>query len=461
MQVTGMAIHTIKKGLNLPLAGAPAQSISPARQPSTVALIADDYLGLRPTIFAKVGDTVQRGQALFEDKKNPGVIFTAPAAGVISAINRGDRRAFQSIVIELSANEREGAGDQVVFPSYSGKDIASIGTDDIRALMVESGLWTSFRTRPFSKVPALGTSPTAIFVTAIDTNPHAPSIEAILAGSEPDFERGLMGLAKLSPGKVFLCKAKGANVPAGSHNGVSVEEFEGAHPAGNPGLHIHRLAPVTRAKVAWHIGLQDVIALGHLLGTGKLRVERIVALAGPGASNPRLLRTRLGAALDDITAGELNPGDVRVISGSVLAGRTAAGPIFGYLGRYHQQIACLQEGRNREFLGWLAPGKHKYSTIPIYTSSLSSGAAFNLNTSLNGSHRAMVPIGLYERVMPMDIEPTFLLRALIVGDLEQAELLGCLELDEEDLALCTFVCPGKYEYGPILRQALDRIEKEG
>lgn len=459
-----MAVHTIKKGLNLPISGAPSQQIDVARPPKSIALLGDDYIGMKPTMAVQVGDTVRRGELLFEDKKTPGVRYTSPAAGTVTAIHRGAKRAFQSLVIELNEAERKGApddADNVAFDAFTGNDPAGLGRDQITALLVESGLWTALRTRPFSKVPEPGTEPHSIFVTAIDTNPLAPSIEKVLAGHEDEFQRGLICVAKLTEGKTYLCKAKGAAIPANPNTGISIEEFEGKHPAGNAGLHIHLLDPVHREKTVWHIGLQDVIAIGHLFKTGRLNVERVVSLAGPVVTNPRLLLTRLGASLLDLTEGEVKSEDVRVISGSVLSGRQAQGEVHGYLGRYHQQVSVLREGREREFLGWLAPGKHKYSVLNIFLSRILDGKSFDFTTALNGSKRAMVPVGMYERVMPMDIMATHLLRSLISGDLEASEQLGCLELDEEDLALCTFVCPGKYDYGTILRRNLEIIDREG
>lgn len=459
-----MAVHTITKGLDVPIAGKPRQTLEPAAAPAHVALLAADYHGMRPTMQVEEGDAVTRGGLLFEDKKTPGVRYTSPAAGTVVAVHRGERRALQSVVIALNERERAGApGDEDFesFESYRGDDPGALKREDIVRLLVESGLWTAFRTRPFSKAPAPDSEPHSIFVTAIDTHPLAPSVETALQGREKDFEKGLLCVAKLTAGPTFLCKAAGANVPGHAGAGLTVEEFQGAHPAGTPGLHIHLLDPVHRGKTVWHIGYQDVAAIGRLFTTGRLDVERVISLAGPSVKDPRLLRTRLGASTDDLCRGELGEGDHRVISGSVLAGRSAAGEVHGFLGRYHQQVSVLPEGGHREFLGWMMPGFDKFSTINLFASRLLKGREYRLTTALHGSKRAMVPIGMYERVMPMDIVPTFLLRALIVGDVEQAEQLGCLELDEEDLALCTFVCPGKYEYGPILRQNLETIEKEG
>jgi len=225
-----------------------------------------------------------------------------------------------------------------------------------------------------------------------------------------------------------------------------------------PGTHIHFLDPVDVQKTVWHIGYQDVIAVGHLFLSGRLTTERVISLAGPLVKQPRLLRTRLGASIDELTHGELGPGPLRCVSGSVLDGRSASGEVLGYLGRYHHQVSVLAEAVEREFFGWMMPGFDKFSIWGVVAGAF-TGRRLALNTTTNGGNRAMVPIGSFERIMPLDLMPTFLLRALLMKDDVRAESLGALELDEDDLALCTFVCPGKAEYGPLLRSALERIEK--
>jgi Na+-transporting NADH:ubiquinone oxidoreductase subunit A len=312
--------------------------------------------------------------------------------------------------------------------------------------------------RPFSRVPAPGARPAAIFVTATDTRPHAPPPALVLAERLGDFRNGLTALTTLTDGPVFLCQSADASydVPAG----VQVAVFEGPHPSGNAGWHIHRLMPVSHQRAVWSIGYQDVAAIGHLVATGELDVARVISIGGPGAANPRLLRTRRGASLEDLTRGELKPGAQRIISGSVLDGRGASGPGDAFLGRHHLQVAVLPEAGERKLLDYIAPGWEKYSVTNTVLGALRGAHRFTLNTSTNGSPRAMVPIGSYERVMPFDMLPTFLLRALITKDDARAADLGALELDEDDIALCTYVCPGKYDYGPLLRDALERIEKE-
>ncbi len=441
----------IKKGLDLPITGAPEQSVSAAVEAKSVAVIGFDYPGMKPTMQVKVGDRVKLGQVIFTDKKTEGVAFTAPAAGLIKEINRGERRVLQSVVIEIDGD------DAVEFNQYPASELASLSAEQVQENLVNSGLWTALRTRPFSRVPQPGTKPASIFVTAMDTNPLAANPEVFVAEQSEAFSNGLTLLTRLTEGSVYLCKAPGANIPTAS--GVTVEEFEGKHPAGNAGTHIHFLDPVSQQKTVWSIGYQDVIAIGQLFTTGKLFTDRVVAVAGPQVSQPTLVRTRLGASLDELLAGRTEGSNNRVISGSVWNGRNAGGPL-AYLGRYANQVSVLEEGNVREFMGWVVPGSNKFSVLNIFASFLNPSKKFNFTTTTNGSERAMVPVGQFEELMPMDILPTQMLRALVTGDIVHAMELGCLELDEEDLALCTFACPGKYEYGPILRDNLTRIEKE-
>lgn len=451
-----MHAYRLTKGLDLPLAGAPEQVIEPAVASAAVALLAEDYVGLKPTFHVAEGDEVARGALLFEDRATPGVRFTAPAAGRVAAIHRGARRAFVSLVIALEA--AGGAEPEVTFTRFRAAPPESLSRAEIVDLLVESGLWTALRTRPFSRVPSPEAAPEALFVTAIDSRPHAPAVDVVMTGRLDEFRTGLACLAKLTSGPTFLACAE-ASRAAVEVPGVTLARFTGPHPAGNAGTHIHVIHPADLERPVWHIGYQDVLAIGRLFRTGSLEVERVVALAGPSVGRPRLLRTRLGAATDGLVRGEIGPGS-RVVSGSVLDGRTATGPTTGYLGRYHQQLSALPEPRERELFGWIRPGGEKFSIWRVVASAFKPPAALELDTSTHGGPRAMVPIGAFERVMPLDILPTFLLRALLMGDIERALELGCIELDEEDLALCTFVCPGKAEYGPLLRAALTRIEKE-
>lgn len=463
VQMTNQTI-TLKRGLALPVAGEPEQVIYDGPKVRSVAVLGGDYHGMKPTMLVSVDETVKVGQPLFEDKKNPGVIYTAPASGRITDIHRGVKRVLQSVVIEKSDTAQYHDFDE-----YAGNWSESEPTpEQLKSLLIQSGLWTAFRTRPFSKCPALDATPSAIFVNAMDTNPLAADPAVVLKeNTEPHayrdwFEAGLQALVRLSRAvanpKLYLVQHPGSDIP--TVPGVQVNSFEGPHPAGLVGTHIHFLHPVDENRQVWHLNYQDVIAIGHLVQTGKLWTQRVVALAGPQVEQPRLVRTDLGANLDELTAGQLKAGENRKISGSILSGHHAQGP-FAFLGRYHLQVSVLKEGRERNLIEYLWPGAEKHSATGVFISRFLPRRLLAMTTNTNGSERAMVPVGAYERVMPLDILPTQLLRSLIVSDTEQAQALGCLELDEEDLGLCTYVCPGKYEYGPLLRNNLTEIEQEG
>jgi Na+-transporting NADH:ubiquinone oxidoreductase subunit A len=457
-----MAVHHIKQGLKLPLQGEPALTLEDARTPHQVALLAADYVGMKPTMAVEVGAEVLRGQLLFEDKKMPGVRFTSPAAGKVVAINRGERRAFESIVIELNAEEKAGRGKTVKFESFIGQHPSSLDASQIKALLIESGLFTALRARPFARVADPATEPHSIFVNVMDSNPLAADPNVVITGRQDDFERGVTALSKLTKGFVYVCAGPLTKLRLSeSSNRIRHEVFTGAHPAGTSGLHIHTLDPVDRHKIVWYLGYQDVIAIGHLFEKGELDPSRVITLAGPPVKKPRHLRTRIGARIADLIADELEAGELRVISGSPLSGRAASGEVKGFLGRYHSQVAVLEEERSRDFIGWLMPGADRFSVLSTYVSKLLPGKKFRLGTSTNGSHRAILPVGMFERVFPFDMLPSYLLRSVYVGDLEMAEQLGVLELDEEDVAVCSFVCPSKLEYGSHLRDVLTSLEKEG
>lgn len=381
-------------------------------------------------------------------------MFTAPASGTVVAIHRGERRVLQSVVIQIEGDEKR------EFARFDAADLATLSHDAVQTQLLESGLWTALRTRPYSKTPVPGTVPAAIFVTAIDTNPLSADPQPLILAERKAFDAGLTVLTRLTPGKVHVCQASGGKLGGHPQGKVAFNEFAGPHPAGLVGTHIHFLEPVSLTKQVWHLNYQDVIAIGKLFTTGELCAERIIAIGGPQATQPRLVRTLLGADLTALLAGETKEGENRIISGSVLSGRHATGPM-AWLGRFHLQVSVVLEGREKELFGWVLPGAEKYSVTRTTLGHFLRRKLFNFSTSTNGGERAMVPIGNYERVMPLDILPTVLLRDLLAGDTDGAQALGCLELDEEDLALCTYVCPGKYEYGPVLREVLTRIEQEG
>jgi len=436
----------LRRGLDIPLAGAPQQVIEPGRAVTSVALVGDDYVGLRPKLLVQQGDRVRLGEPLFADRRDPRIVFTAPGSGTIAAINLGDRRSLRSVVLSL-ARENEA----VSFPAHAPAALAGLPRDTVVETLLRSGSWTALRSRPFGRVPLPDAVPRAIFVTAIDTNPLAARPEVVIAEHREDFAHGLVIISRIAACPVFLCTAPGADI--GDDDGrIARVAFAGPHPAGLPGTHIHVLSPAGLGHEAWYIGYQDVIAIGRLFTTGLLWTERVIALGGPPMRRPRLLRTRLGTDLSELVAGELAAGPVRVVSGSVLSGRSAVPPV-AYLGRYHLQVSVLHEP-----VAGAPPSRPLFATTGL--GRLLRRRPLALSTALNGEPAAMLPLDAFEQVMPLDILPTPLLRALAVGDSERALGLGCLELEEEDLALCTFVCPSKLDYGALLRRTLTQIERE-
>ena len=450
----------ILKGLDIAITGEPVQSISDdieTNSPSisTVGVIGTDYHLLRPSMLVAVGDHVKVGQPLFTDKRNPGFNYTSLGAGVITAIPRGAKRALQSVIIKLDEKE-----EFVEFPKFSSEELDSAPVEEIRKVLQEAGAWTAIRTRPYSKSPEVNSEPAGIFVRAIDTDPLSANPELIINYKSDAYLDGLKAISKLTQGEVYVCQHETATLPESKASNVVTKKFSGKHPAGLVGTHIHNILPVSDKRTVWHLHYQDVIAIGKLLTTGRRYVERIVALAGPMVKEPRLIASRMGASTNELVAGQLEKGDARVISGSVLSGLHAVGNR-AFMGRFNLQVSVVPEGQPRQFLHWVNPFLNQFSVMNVFLNSFNKKQKFSFSSSQNGSPRAMVPLGSYEDVMPLDILPTQLLRALLVRDTETAQKLGCLELDEEDLALCTFVCHSKYEYGPALRACLEIIEREG
>ncbi|MBN1379099.1 MAG: Na(+)-translocating NADH-quinone reductase subunit A [Gammaproteobacteria bacterium] len=443
----------LKKGLDIPISGEPEQRIHPGPPIKSIAVMGFDYIGIKPTMHVQEGDRVKIGQVLFTDKQNPSVSYTSPGSGIVSKINRGPRRVFQSVVIGI------GGDAEITFAAYPQSKLQNLDRAQIKDNLTRSGMWACLRTRPYSKQPRPETNPHSIFINAMDTRPLAANPDVVIKEYQDDFIHGINVLAQLSPARLFVCHHENSDLPVVKRENIVYQAFTGPHPAGLPGTHIHFLDPVSADKSVWYINYQDVIGIGKLFTTGRIWTERVIALAGPMVKQPRLIRTRLGASTTDIVRDQLYDDPARIISGSVLAGRRAT-DWAAFLGKFHLQVSVIQETRDREFMGWIMPGKNKYSASRTFLSCLAN-KKFNLNSLVNGSQRAMVPIGSYEKVMPLDILPTQLLRALVTRDTDLAQALGCLELDEEDLALCSFVSNSKFNYGPILRGNLTQIEQEG
>ncbi len=447
----------IKKGLNIPINGEPTDDINVSKNCRSVAILGDDYVGMKPTMLVEEGEEVKLGQPLFEDKKNPGVIFTSPAGGKVESINRGERRALQSVVIEISKTEHS-----IEFNSYSDTEISQVSAEEIRKQLIDSGMWTSFRTRPYSKIPNINSLPANLFISALDTQPLSPNPEFIINLKLESFNFGLTVLRKLLDCPIHISFGDNSSLPISEDDNINLHTFSGPHPAGLVGTQMHFISPASLSNINWSLGYQDVIAIGELFKTGQISVQRIISIAGPQVINPSYFQTRLGACTDEITAGELTQRENRIISGSVISGREAIGP-YAYLGRYHNQISVVAEpnSKDREFMNWLTPGPRKFSKIPLFLSSLFPNKIFKFKALMNGSDRPIVPIGVYEEVLPLRVLPAMLLRNVVLMDTEKIQALGGLELDEEDLSLCSFVCPGKYDFGSLLRAGLTKIELEG
>jgi Na+-transporting NADH:ubiquinone oxidoreductase subunit A len=450
-----MSEFRLKQGMDLPISGAPTQAIRDGIAPKSIGVVGGDYIGLKPKMLVAEGDKVARGTPLFCHKDAPNVMFTAPCKGRVRAIRRGARRVLESVIIDVDDLEDPGV-------DFGKLNKSAFNADRIKEVLQRSGLWNSFLTRPYSKMPLEYDAPAAIFVTAMESEPLAPDASLVLSAQSDSFVMGVRAIAELTQGRVYVCAAIDGSVPdIVDLPRVENHYFGGPHPSGLAGTHMHFLEAPNSSRTVWSIGYQDVIAIGQLLATGYINPSRVISIAGPLAINPRLVRTVSGASLDELLEGEVRPNiPCRVISGSILSGRNAEGA-FAYLGRFARQVSLIKEDTEQIPFGWIRPQPNKFSVMPVLASAFSRSKLFQLTSNLNGGRRAMVPTGVFEALMPQDFLPTQLLRSLLVMDTDAAQSLGALELDEEDLALCTFACPAKYEYGQALRDSLLKIEKEG
>lgn len=445
----------LKKGVDIPLSGAPEQVIEDARPVSRVALVACEYPGLKPGMRVRQGDTVAAGQTLFVHRREPEICYASPVSGVVEAVHRGEKRVLQSVVVRVEGDRQE------QFECWRDADIATGDRERVIAQLLKSGLWPAIKTRPYGKTPGPQSEPHSIFVNAMDTRPLAPDPAVVIGDAPEAFRTGMRVVRRLTGNKVFVCAGSGLDLPLPEGDFETVR-FSGPHPAGLAGTHIHFLDPVRGGKTVWSVGYQDVMAFGTLFARGVYPSGRVVSLAGPMVRRPRLLRTRVGACVSELCADEVEvPETCRLIAGSALDGYQAAG-WSDFLGRFALQLTVLRERDGQRVLGWLRPGFDLFSVSRAVFSHLRGRRrTFDLACMQNGSPRALVPIDIYERVMPLDLLPVPLLKSLLVRDADMAQKLGCLELEEEDLALCSYVCPGKHEFGEALRENLEIIEKEG
>lgn len=447
-----MALSIRTKRLDIPIPGVPAHAISEEKHPVHVALCTHDYPGVQPVLQVEAGDAVKRGTPLFKDGLS-GVLHTSPGAGTVAKIHRDASGTPAAMVIELNAREQAGTPEErdfQPFPCFPLRNLALCTGREVKALLLESGLWTALRTRPFGHVADPHIESFALFINAMDTEPLAPSMDAVAVDRAEDLSIGALAVSKLTNGYVFYCKAFGDKTIPPPNIGVMVRDFPSTHPYGTVGVQIHQLEPAGRTRPIWHLGVQDVLAIGALIRTGRLDVSRVVALSGPGMMKPRLIRTRVGASLEEITTGELHPGPQRIISGSLLSGRAVTGGNEAYLGRYHQQVCALPE----------IPGSASMLRQGIMSmlSPFRRGKPWELSTGHSLNARSILPLGWYDQVFPMALPVTHLLSALLRRDYAEVEALGGLELEEEDLALCSYVCPENIDFGCLLREALTALQ---
>ena len=434
----------ISKGLDLPISGKPDISITDEPKISSVSLLANDFVGMKPTMLVKENDEVKVGEKLFEDKKNPGIFFTAPAGGLIKSINRGDKRKFLSIEIEISQNEE-----------FIDFDMGS-SQDEIKNTLINSGLWNAFRTRPFNRTPNISSSPEALFINCCDTNPLSVDPYEIINIDKDSFDKGLETIKQLFDCDIHLTYQN--NNFDNTLSGINYHQFTGPHPAGLVGTHISKIHPVNLNSKVWTANFQDIISIGYLKKNKKIKTTKIISLGGPAVFEPSLIKVRHRSNLDDITAGKIEDNS-RVISGSVLHGHESEG-VMKYLGYYDSQVSVIPDEVNEIFLNWLMPGSSLHSKLNVFISSFIKPKKYIFNTSIGGGNRAIVPISSYEEVVPMDILVTQLLKSLVVSDIEMAIDLGMLELVPEDLSLCSYVCPSKYDYSSILMDNLNKLYLE-
>lgn len=442
---------TIRKGLDINLKGVAEKVLSKAAVAQKYALCPDNYHGVTPKLLVKVDDKVKVGTPLFFDKENPEVLFTSPVSGTVSDIVRGDKRKILSVEVTP-----DGANDSEHFEVVSSK---SITKDQAKELLLKSGLWPTLVQRPFGIIAKSSDLPRDIFISALDTAPLGVDMDFILQDQAENLLAGIDVLSKLTCGKVHLGVSQDSASGALSKvTNAEVNVFKGKHPAGNVGTQISAIAPLAKGEVVWTINPQHVVAIGRLVNTGVLSFEKIVAVAGSQVKKPSYLKVISGAKVDSLVKGNLKEGQSRLIGGSPLSGSTVCAD--GYLGFYDNSLSVIEEGNKYQFIGWAMPRLKKFSASHSYFSWLTPNKSYALDTNLNGGPRALVMNGLYDKVMPMDIYPVYLLKAIMAGDIDKMENLGIYEVVEEDFALCEFICPSKVEWQSELRKGISQMIKE-
>lgn len=416
---------TIRKGLDVRISGAPLQVVGVEKPVRSVAILGSDYPGLRPDFRVSLGERVRQGQPLFSDRQHPQMLFAAPSSGVVSKLELGSRRMLSILVIDAEPEDERHGQDALTVPDMGQN------AEDIRSTLLERGFWPAFISRPFGRIPDPDAKAAAILVRAMDSHPLAPDASVVLEPQKQNFSRGVELVSRLTDGPVFVCQAPGHELLSAASQRIKTARFSGPHPCGTGGVHLHHLFPASVQNPVWTIDYQDVVAIGDLYKTGRFMSKRVISLAGPGVKNPKLLRAPMGSSTGDIVDGELIDERLRIISGPVLSGREAA-----YLGRYHAQISVLKAERKQ---------------------SVRSPLSRLISWQSAKDRRPIVAMQMLDQVLPLDVLPVPLMRALSVGDAETAKKLGCLALVEEDVALLSYLCVSGADYGAMLRRVLNEL----
>ena len=447
-------IITLRKGLDINLQGKPQESLVDAPQASEYALSPLDFEGVTPKLLVKVGDEVKAGTPLFFNKYSERVLFTSPVSGTVAAVNRGEKRKVLSVTVTPDAVQS--------YEEFAKPDLRTASREEIVELLLKSGLWPMIVQRPYGIIADPNDTPRAVFISAFDSAPLAPDYDFVLRAEQENLQTGIEVLRKLTPGKVHLSVRAGAEGRMAALRGAEMHVFAGKHPVGNVGVQIHHIAPVNKGEVVWTVNIQDLAIIGRLFNKGRVDMSKIIAVTGSEVVKPQYFRIVAGAKVDSFLAGNIKAqkeGDhVRIISGNVLTGTKTAAD--GFVGFYANQVTVIPEGDKYELLGWALPRFNKFSVSRAYFSWLCPKKAYNLDTNMNGGERPFVVTGLYERYLPMDIYPMYLLKACLANDIDKMENLGIYEVVEEDFALCEFVDPSKIEIQQIIRDGINLMIKE-
>lgn len=441
----------LRKGLDINLKGKAAAEVVAVKEPGFYALIPDDFTGVTPKVVVKEQEYVMAGGPLFIDKNHPEVKFVSPVSGVVTSVERGARRKVMSITVEAAAEQD--------LQDFGKKDVAKMDAAVVKELLLESGMFAFIKQRPYDVVADPTVAPRAIFVSAFDSNPLAPDFEFALKGEEANFQTGLDALAKIAKTYLSISVKQSAAALTQAKN-VTVTVFDGPHPAGNVGVQINHIAPVNKGETVWTIDPQAVIFIGRLLNTGHVDMTRTVAVTGSEVKKAAYCKLKVGACLTNVFAGNVTTGkELRYISGNVLTGKQISAN--GFLGAFHSQVTVIPEGSDvHEMLGWIMPRLDQFSTSHSYFSWLMGKKEYTLDARVKGGERHMIMSNEYDKVLPMDIMPEYLIKAIIAGDIDRMEQLGIYEVAPEDFALCEFVCSSKMELQRIVREGLDMLRRE-